>query len=155
AELADERWGGQYPYCGGGSGMGIIDSRNLTITGNVVENNGSQNAVGDPNGVFSPSGNTASDLPAGKSTILAFWLGRRYGGAPVVDSSTITGNEMHAYCSAPCVGVGYFIGRRTGVDANGMWSAGTTNYLTKNDPFGSNVGSKRCGSNWYAGNSTC
>lgn len=44
--------------------------------------------------------------------------------------------------------------RGTGLD-HGTWSAATTNYFTGNDPYGSQVGSVRCGGNWFAANSTC
>ena len=50
--------------------------------------------------------------------------------------------------------VGLFASRGTGY-AGSDWSAGTTNYMTGNRTFGSNVGSVRCGGNWYAGNSDC
>lgn len=55
----------------------------------------------------------------------------------------------------PCVGTGYFATRDTGFDAAGGWSAATTNYYTNNKPYGSNVGSRRGGGNWYAANTTC
>ena len=62
---------------------------------------------------------------------------------------------MIAYCESPWVGLGYFVSRATGYNAAGEWSAETTNYFTGNSPFGSNIGSKRCGGNWYAASSEC
>lgn len=152
------QWGGKYPWCGGGAAIAVIDSSRLTITGNVATNEGRpQNRLqSDPNGVFTPPGGpTSGDLPAGTSTTVAFWLGRRPGDARVVNSNTIAGNEFRASCDGDCSGVGYFISRRTGVDPAGNWSAETTSYFTSNNPFGSNVGSRRCGANWYAANSAC
>jgi hypothetical protein len=152
-----ETWNGQYPWCGGAAAMGIIDASHLTITGNVVENsNRPQNRIQhDPNGVFSSHGSgTIDDLPQGTQQTIAFWLGRRKGGPPVVGNE-VRGNQLRSYCGAGCVGLGYFVSRSTGTDANGAWSAATTSYFTHNDPFGSNVGSKRCGQNWYAASSTC
>ncbi|PKN44539.1 MAG: hypothetical protein CVU63_10300, partial [Deltaproteobacteria bacterium HGW-Deltaproteobacteria-20] len=69
--------------------------------------------------------------------------------------NTIEDNTFVAGCNSPCVGLGYFVGRETGFAADGSWSAQTTNYFRRNTPFGSNIGSKRCGGNWYAANSTC
>lgn len=45
--------------------------------------------------------------------------------------------------------------RGTGYGPGQSWSAQTTNYFTGNTTFGSNVGSVRCGGDWFAGNSTC
>ncbi len=103
----------------------------------------------DPNDIT----NDFADLPGGEHTVMAFWLAARPGGTSTGNS--VTDNTLRAYCSSPCVGLGYFVSRGTGVDASGGWSASTTNYFTKNDPYGSNVGSKRCGANWYAASSTC
>lgn len=151
------QWEGWAPWCSGSS-MAIIDSSYLTIQDNVVENNNrTQNRLsvgGDPNGVFSGSG-MYGDAPAGGETIVAFWLGQRPASAGAVVGSTIAGNQLRAACSADCTGVGYFVSRGTGYDSAGGWSASTTNYFTENDPVGSNVGSTRCGGNWYAANSTC
>lgn len=152
------QWGGAYPWCGEGAGMGIIDSHDLWIEGNTVENNDrpQNRMVSDPNGVFSSYGSAGGtdDLPHGSSNVLAFWLGRREGGSAVT-GNVITGNAFRSACTSGCVGVGYFLSRSTGLDVYGNWSAYTTNYLTANDPMGSNVGSVRCGANWYAADSTC
>ncbi|MBP9112853.1 MAG: hypothetical protein KBF88_08590 [Polyangiaceae bacterium] len=140
-------------FCVGGASVSIVDSSNLVITGNNVVNERATSRVGafgDPNFIFGRYG----DLPQGSNQAIAFWLTRRVGGPPAT-GSTIDNNVLRANCAAPCVGLGYFIGRRTGVDAQGNWSAATTNYFTRNNPVGSNVGSKRCGRNWYAGNSVC
>ena len=86
--------------------------------------------------------------------MLGFLLVRDPGSPYDAIGNSIEGNQMRAYCSGDCVGVGYFVSRGTGL-VGGDWSAATTNYFTGNDPFGSNVGSRRCGGNWYAANSIC
>lgn len=40
-------------------------------------------------------------------------------------------------------------------DLPGGWSSSTTNYFRDNNPFGSNVGSRRGGGNWYAADTVC
>ncbi len=145
------------PPCGGAQSMGIVDSHDFTIVNNTVLNDGARNRIRtDPNNIFNrPQDNSVSDLPAGDRSVIAFVLARRRGG-PEATSSTIDNNILRAYCDpADCVGVGYFVGRGTGTTVSGVWSAATTNYFTRNDPRGSNIGSRRCGANWYAGSSTC
>lgn len=150
------QWEGWAPWCGGGAAIAIIDSSSLTITGNVAENDDRpQNRLdvgGDPNGIF---GGDYADAPAGGATIVAFWLAERPANAGLVTGSTISGNEFRAACGSGCSGLGYYTSRGTGYDASGGWNASTTNYFTANDPYGSNVGSRRCGGNWYAANSSC
>lgn len=63
---------------------------------------------------------------------------------------TIDGNQFVASCASPCVGTGYLATRDTGFGGDEGFGATTTNYYTRNDPFGSNVGSARGGANWYA-----
>eukprot|EP00042_Codosiga_hollandica_P045891 m.473309 g.473309 ORF g.473309 m.473309 type:complete len:579 (-) comp57120_c0_seq8:53-1789(-) len=149
-------WNGAYPYCQGSLAVNLIDSHDFTFENNFVANTISSNAVGlshwgDSNGVFEDSGAAPfSDLPAGGNTVLAFSVVTR----PSTQSTTsnsIVNNTFIADCSTSgCVGVGYFAGRGTGwVGAGGSWAP---SMYTGNSPFGSQIGSVRCGGNWYAGN---
>lgn len=152
-------WNGTRNYCGGNAGF-FLDVRNSKITSNTFENNHRpRNAGGtDPNRVFSASGaGLFSDLPAGSKTVVSFVLAHRSNEpGDSASHNTINRNAFRANCSAAegCTGLGYFTSRGSGL-INGNWSAQTTNYFTNNNPNGSNVGSKRCGANWFAGNSVC
>lgn len=145
-----------YGNCGSGATAHLLDISSSTVENNVFRKG--EGPVGsDPNRVMSASGNgVPSDLPAGANTAVAFLLThRREETTWTATGNTIRNNTFLANCTAPCVGLGYFAGRGTGYDLAGQWSAATTNYFTRNTPFGSNIGSKRCGGNWYAANSTC
>lgn len=153
---AGHQWDGWAPWCTGISFMMIDASANI-VQRNVITNEGAWNrldAFGDPNGVFSGAGAYA-DIPGGGAAIVAFSLSARESAPGLATANGIYDNELRAACAGDCVGVGYFTSRGTGYDADGAWSASTTNYFTGNDPYGSNVGSGRCGGNWYAANSTC
>jgi len=150
------RWGGKYNYCAG-SAIFLLDVRQFKIIGNTFENKGRNwNNGFDPNAVTRAVGAAAfSDLPFGSKTAIAFVLAKRPNSSDTTTSNTIENNKMRAYCSGGgCGGLGYFTSRGTGHKGT-AWSASTTNYFRGNDPFGSQVGSVRCGGNWYAGNSTC
>ncbi len=152
-------WNGLYGWCGGAqAALALIDVSNSSITGNSFLNEGrpANSIIGDSNHVFSSaSGSLASDLPAASSTVIAAWLTQRPSSLGEAVSNVFEDNVMRASCSPPCLGVGYFTSRGTGMDAGGGWSASTTNYFRGNNPIGSNHGSKRCGGNWYAGDSDC
>jgi parallel beta-helix repeat protein len=155
------QWSGAHTYCQGASGMFIIDIAQTVIENNNVTNHRATNRVelaGDPNNVFSLAADKSfSDLPHQGKQVIAFVLARRRSGSQTTVANTIKGNTFISSCSpvSTCAGMGYFSSRDTGYDAAGSWSASTTNYYTKNNPFGSQVGSKRCGGNWYAANDTC
>lgn len=145
-----------YEDCGSGITAHLLDISDSTIENNVFRKG--EGPVGsDPNRVMSAAGDgVPSDLPAGANTAVAFMLTHRRDETTwTATQNTIRSNTFLANCVAPCVGLGYFAGRGTGYDLAGQWSAATTNYFTRNTPFGSNVGSKRCGGNWYAGGSSC
>lgn len=149
-------WNGAAPWCGGAAAAFLLDMSECTIRGNTFENSGRpQNRVADSNQVMHAVGAAAfSDLPQGGQQVIAFVLARRpqSGGAT---HNTVADNSFHASCGGGgCTGLGWFTSRGTGYDG-ATWSASTTNYFTGNNPFGSDVGSKRCGGNWYAANSTC
>ena len=142
--------------CGAGITAHLIDIRDSLIEGNTFINNGITTVKTDPNHVMSGNGNGApTDLPNGGNQAVAFALTHRKGGAETSTHNTIHGNTFIANCQAPCVGLGYFVGRGTGFAADNSWSADTTNYFTGNTPFGSNIGSKRCGGGWFAADSAC
>ncbi|MBM4353159.1 MAG: right-handed parallel beta-helix repeat-containing protein [Deltaproteobacteria bacterium] len=153
------RWDGWSPWCHGPASLSLVDSSNFAIESNVVENNDrpSNNFVGQPdwNGVFGKKGAGAfSDLPSGSKQTIAFVLARRPNAAQTATGSTIKNNEFRSFCApaSQCVGLGYFASRNTGYAANGDY---TPNFYTGNNPFGSQIGSKRCGGNWYAADSVC
>ncbi len=127
-----------------------------TIIGNTFENNNRPwNSSADSNNVTHAIGAPKhADLPW-PTPVIAFVLARRPNLAYPVSGNEIRDNKLRAACASGCTGIGYFASRGTGYGAGNSWSAQTTNYYSGNDPFGSNVGSRRCGGNWYAGNSTC
>lgn len=145
-----------YGNCGAGATSHLVDISESTIERNTFRK-GAGPVGSDPNRVMSASGNgVPSDLPAGADTAVAFILSHRRDETTwTATHNSIRDNSFIANCTAPCVGLGYFTGRGTGFDLAGNWSASTTNYFTNNTPFGSNIGSKRCGGNWYAANSAC
>jgi hypothetical protein len=150
-------WNGRFNYCRGSLGVNLIDTMNFTFSNNIVENQRSSNAVGlshwgDANHVFENIGAPEfSDLPRGPSTVVAFSVTARAGSSLSV-SNRVVNNSFRADCStAGCAGVGYFTGRGTGWKRNN--EAWNPNMFTLNDPFGSDIGSRRCGKNWYAGDS--
>jgi hypothetical protein len=148
-------WDG-HTHCGSGHTAHLLDISESLIERNTIHNDCRHTVSYDPNHVFSADGSgVPTDLPAGANTAIAFALTHRDGGAWLTTHNTLNENTFIASCVAPALGLGYFAGRGTGYDAAGAWSAVTTNYYLRNDPFGANYGSKRCGGNWYAGNSTC
>ncbi|MEZ4451081.1 MAG: right-handed parallel beta-helix repeat-containing protein [Nannocystaceae bacterium] len=147
-------WDG-HNNCGAGITAHLLGIRESTIVGNTFRNNGPGTVKSDPNHVMSANGSGApSDLPSGASQAVAFALTHREGGA-LATHNTIEDNAFIANCPQPCVGLGYFVGRGTGYTNDKQWSASTTNYFRRNTPFGSNIGSKRCGGGWYAADSKC
>ena len=149
-------WGGKYPYCQGSLAANLVDSSDFVFQNNEVHNTLSSNAVGlshwgDSNHIFSDT-NAApfSDLPNAGNTVVAFSITTRPSSISTTNN-VISGNSFQADCGASgCAGVGYFAGRGTGwLGSSGPWKP---NLYTSNNPFGSNIGSKRCGGNWYAGN---
>lgn len=149
-------WDG-HTNCGAGITAHLLDISESTIVNNTFRNSGPGTVEGDPNHVFSKDGSgVPSDLPNTSNQAIAFALTHR--GSETEWSAThntIEDNKFIANCQAPCVGLGYFAGRGVGHAVDLAWSAATTNYYRRNDPFGSNIGSKRCGGNWYAADSTC
>jgi parallel beta-helix repeat protein len=155
------QFGGAAPWCTGAAAAFLIDVSDSTVTGNTFANDdrplnrlGGDFAGRPP--VFQASGAAAfADLPHGGDQAIGFVLakwpdGTGYG----TMSNTIENNVMRANCSGNCVGLGYFASRGTGYDGTD-WNAGTTSYFRGNDPTGSQHGSKRCGGNWYAADTTC
>ena len=146
----------------------IVDASYCVIENNDIRNEGrSCNRVGgrgwwskDINRFFSKNAynDRYSDLPFGGNSIIAFGLiesrcnGKDDSGHVVlinqVKQNTIRNN---IFIASPN-GIGYFASRNTGFEADSLWSASSTNYFTLNNPNGSNVGSVRCGGNWYAAN---
>ncbi|HET8640342.1 MAG TPA: hypothetical protein VFM37_00290 [Pseudonocardiaceae bacterium] len=145
-------------YCTASASAALVNIRESTIVRNTVHNSNTrtiQSRGGDPNRFFNANGAAKyTDLPGGGNGLVSFLLASWRTGTPS-QHNTIDGNRFIGSCTSPCVGTGYFATRRTGYNASGGWSAATTNYYTNNNPFGSNVGSRRGGGNWYAANSTC
>lgn len=150
-------WSGAYPSCGGAAAAFLVDIRESTIQQNTFTNDNRPNnrMSTDPNGVFSATGAAPlSDLPNGPFQTIAFVLAWDRNTAWTTAHNVIDANIMRSSCTSGCVGLGYFASRGTGYDQNGNWSAATTNYYTNNNPSGSSYGSKRCGGNWYAANTS-
>lgn len=149
-------WGGWASWCGAAAGLAMMDVSTSVVRHNFVENNNRPWNGANSNPVFAARGASAwSDLPGGASAVMAAMITVRPESAGGSQGNRFEDNTFRAACGSGCVGVGYFLGRGTGYDARGDWSASTTNYLTGNDPYGSNVGSVRCGGNWYAASSSC
>jgi hypothetical protein len=151
-------WEGWAPWCGG-VGLILIDSSYNHLVGNDISNNDRpQNAVGestDPNDIYDGSGANYSDLPSGSAQTIAFVLAQRPSSGGATVNNLIEDNTLRSSCSGSCAGLGWFVSRGAGTDAAGGWSASTTNYFLRNTPYGSEVGSQRCGASWYAANDEC
>ncbi|HZM80719.1 MAG TPA: hypothetical protein VFC19_33770 [Candidatus Limnocylindrales bacterium] len=145
-------------YCTGTASGAVVNIRETAFLRNTFRNTNPRTVArlhGDPNRFFNANGAALySDLPGGGNGLVAFVLASWRTGTPSMHN-TIEGNSFIGNCAAPCVGTGYFTSRGTGFDAAHNWSAATTNYFRGNNPFGSNVGSRRGGGNWYAADSTC
>lgn len=145
-------------YCTATASAAMVNIRESTFVRNTFRNSNTRTVArlhGDPNQFFNANGAPLySDLPGGGNGLVAFVLASWRTGTPSMHNS-IEGNTFIANCAAPCVGTGYFASRGTGFDAARGWSAATTNYYRDNNPFGSNVGSRRGGGNWYAADTAC
>lgn len=149
------KWDG-HNHCGAGMTAHLIDIGDSQIRDNTFRNNGLATVTGDPNRVMSPDqSGFPADLPNNTNQAVAFMLTNRPSNPGMTTGNVVEDNTMVANCQAPCVGLGYFVGRGTGYAQDLSWSADTTNYFRRNSPFGSNIGSKRCGGNWYAADSSC
>lgn len=149
---------------GSGFAMIVADTSHSTIEGNTALNNRATNKVGDAaytdpatNGFFAAAGASAySDLPSGGNQVIAFVLAETRGTTYHTIANTVRNNVFRASpAGSGAVGLGYFASRGTGFGQLGSasdsyWGADSTNYFTLNDPYGSAIGSKRCGGNWYA-----
>ena len=147
---------------GSGAGMMLADVANSKVFQNVVENHRSSNKVGDApypdystNGFFSAANAPAfSDLPNGANQVIAFILAESRDPTKHTYGNEIKDNRFRSAPNGDAVGIGYFTSRGTGfgnaTTPADEWTAETTNYFTLNDPFGSHIGSVRCGGNWYA-----
>ena len=152
-------WGGYAPYCNG-SALMIIDSAFNVISGNVISSDDrTNNRLEDTYGpdVYRRNSSAAafSDLSPGGDAIIAFQLLQRSGSQGATVYNVVDGNELRAGCTSGCTGIGYFSSRGTGQDATEAWSTASSNYFSGNNPSGSNIGSIRCGLNWYAWDDTC
>lgn len=145
-------------YCTATASAALANVSESTFVRNTFRNSNSRTIASrhrDPNRFFNANGAALySDLPGGGNGLVAFVLASFRTGTPSMHN-TIEHNTFIANCASPCAGTGYFASRRTGYNASGGWSAATTNYYRDNNPFGSNVGSRRGGGNWYAADSTC
>jgi hypothetical protein len=135
----------------------LLGVSNSTFSHNTFENTDRpQNAGFDPNQTMHANGAGAfTDISGGPKAVVAVELARRPGGNAVAVGNTFDSNVFRATLSGGFIGVGLFTSRGTGYDVFNGWSAGTTNYFTGNVTVGSNVGSMRCGGDWFAGNSVC
>jgi hypothetical protein len=151
---------------GGSFAVSVVDASDCIIDSNEIRNeNRPWNKIivedewwgNDINRFFSESDNTDfySDLPWGGNSLIAFCLAETRCNRPDLDPAYVINQTRHntirgnIFIASPN-GIGYFATRNTGFDADFSWSGETTNYYTLNDPNGSNVGSVRCGGNWYA-----
>jgi hypothetical protein len=145
-------------FCTATASAALVNVREFTIRANSVRNSNTRTTAGtggDSNRFFNADDAPRySDLTGGANGLVAFLLASWRTGTPSMHN-TVDGNRFVGSCASPCVGTGYFATRDTGFDSAGGWSAATTNYYRNNNPFGSNVGSRRGGANWYAADTVC
>jgi hypothetical protein len=139
----------------------MIDSAFSVVSGNVVQSDDrTNNRLDETDGPWTVYRKSSSypafdDLPNGGSTIVAFELLQRPESPGTTVANVIDANELRAACTSGCVGVGYFQSRGTGLDSAGNFSDTMVNTFTRNNPYGSNIGSVRCGVNAFAIGDTC
>lgn len=148
--------GGAYSYCGGGSPASLVDVSYFSVTNNFF-NTVNVPPLGVSLNLFptyaSEFYSIYYPLPNKNQQIMAVRLLKFQG---LVMNNSFDNNIMVGTCTtSACVGMGLYVGPGTGVDGNGQWSGATTNYFTRNNEMGSNIGSLRCGGDWYAANSVC
>lgn len=157
------QWNGQHPHCAG-MGLTLADSSYNTVQYNVVLNNNR------PSNAIAPywcgerfqalNAAPCSDLPdwMNSDTTIAFGLLRtRIAFDDQTVGNIIFSNTFRSFCAPEddCLGLGYFANRGTGYGPNGVWTPATANGFYANDPFGSQIGSVRCGRNAYAAEFSC
>ena len=151
------QFGGWAPWCGWAAGALFQGLRDTAIRRNVIVNDGgARNRVGAGGyDIYAAFGRRPfSDLPAGAATVIgAIFSEPRTTEGWEARNVVVENNQFRAACADGdgCTGVGLFTSRSTGYDGTD-WSASTTNYFTGNQSFGSNVGSVRCGGDWFDGN---
>lgn len=153
-------FGGYAPWCGWAAGALFHGLRDTTIRRNTIVNDGgARNRVGAGGyDIYAAFGRAAfTDLPAGAATVIgAIFSEPRITEGWEARNDVVENNQFRASCAdgEGCTGLGLFTSRSTGYDGTD-WSAATTNYFTGNASFGSDVGSVRCGGDWFAGSSDC
>jgi hypothetical protein len=151
--------------CRGAVSVSFFDVSDSTLERNVITNNGRWTNRMEysyvPLVMWSDAASSMFlDFHAGHQTTIAFVMAKRRVAEPGfmpanrASGNAIVDNQIRSACSASlgCSGVGYFASRGTGYDDHGGWRP---NIYRRNTPFGSNVGSTRCGGNWYAADYPC
>jgi hypothetical protein len=140
--------------CKGGASIAMLNGSTNLIRRNVIVNNttftdwAAEPSCFDGNGCFG-----LFRAQPTKKWAFAFYACAANAAPGSTLSNFILSNEMRSDCPASnCKGVGYFLSPGTGVAAPPP-PCGAANRVEGNDPVGSEVGSVRCGSNVYSGNS--
>mmetsp|Transcript_12126 Transcript_12126/g.32511 ORF Transcript_12126/g.32511 Transcript_12126/m.32511 type:complete len:555 (-) Transcript_12126:43-1707(-) len=165
----------EHGHCYAFATVSLLDTRDTLFQDNIVVNERGVvlNEQGptliraspefDPNQMFTDVDWSAvpfADLPGGSRTAIGLAVLRRprHGAQPAIDN-VVARNHFRASCrdradaEEPCVGVGYFVSRGTGSDENAdyhLQNRWSPTKFTANLVEGSDIGSKRCGRNWYA-----
>ena len=157
-------WDRNLTHCWGMPTAILLDSQMSSVSYNSMENSRPSNRIRwskDPHQVYSQvAAPLFSDLPEANDTILNFALLHRPNAMALPSiRNDISNNSFSCRCDENnCTGVAYFAGRGTGLDSLRTPGHEWGERLPKQpsefngnivDPS-SDVGSVRCGENWYA-----
>lgn len=141
-------WDRNLTHCWGMPTAILLDSQMCSISYNSMENSRPSNRIrwsGDPHQVYSQvAAPLFSDLPEDNDTILNFAVLHRPNAMALPSiQNDVSNNSFSSRCDENnCSGVAYFVGRGTGLPQPSEFNG---NVVSDSD-----VGSVRCGENWYA-----
>ena len=144
---------GAYSWCGGGTPGSFVGIQNSKISGNLFHA-----FQAPPLGIFLnlfplPQWQTVyAVLPQASKQLIAVKVLNNPDDGTLTQLNNFDDNRFIATCDVggPCIGTGLFVAKGTGLDVNGVTGTATANYFTRNRVTGSNIGSLRCGADWFA-----
>lgn len=156
-------WDRNLTHCWGMPTAILLDSQMCSINYNSMENSRPSNRIrwsGDPHQVYGQvAAPLFSDLPEDNDTILNFALLHRPNAMALPSiQNDVSNNSFFSRCDENnCTGLAYFAGRGTGLESQRTPGHHWGERLPKqpsefngNVVSDSDVGSVRCGENWYA-----